>query len=158
MGASRKEALWKEVTAVLHALGPAVKTVKLWRKYWSRLCYDSRKLARDIERERRTTEHQGLQRQPLLSPSRCGPPQYHSLLHPCSLQQHRSLPQQPTSLWGASRAPAALHHHRELMEEVRGMHSAQERIATALELLLGALVPGIAVPAPPSQPPSSPRP
>ncbi|KAL1483998.1 hypothetical protein MTO96_032838 [Rhipicephalus appendiculatus] len=49
-------------------------------------------------------------------------------------------------------------HHRELMEEVRGMRSAQERIATALELLLGALVPGIAAPAPSSQPPPSPRP
>ncbi|KAL1477000.1 hypothetical protein MTO96_017868 [Rhipicephalus appendiculatus] len=166
MGASRKGALWKEVTAALNALGPVVKTAKLWRKYWSRLCYDSRKLARDIQKGEevtsclqqtggriltflyafaggrgeegsevsragswrfwtrrgptprrsgistvkiRTTEHQGLQRQPLLSPSRCGPPQYRSLLHPCSLQQHRSLPQQPTSLWGASRAPAALH-------------------------------------------------
>ncbi|KAL1483635.1 hypothetical protein MTO96_033055 [Rhipicephalus appendiculatus] len=49
-------------------------------------------------------------------------------------------------------------HHRELMEEVRGMRSAQEHIATALELLLGALVPGIALPAPPSQPPPSPQP
>ncbi|KAL1429864.1 hypothetical protein MTO96_015644 [Rhipicephalus appendiculatus] len=52
----------------------------------------------------------------------------------------------------------AREHHRELMEEVRGMRSAQEHIATALELLLGALVPGIALPAPPSQPPPSPQP
>ncbi|KAL1443787.1 hypothetical protein MTO96_030174 [Rhipicephalus appendiculatus] len=52
MGAARKVALWQEVTAALNALVPAVKTVKLWRKYWSRLCYDSRKLAREIERER----------------------------------------------------------------------------------------------------------
>ncbi|KAL1483537.1 hypothetical protein MTO96_033121 [Rhipicephalus appendiculatus] len=55
MGAARKVALWQEVTAALNALGPAVKTVKLWRKYWSRLCYDSRKLARELERERRRT-------------------------------------------------------------------------------------------------------
>ncbi|KAH7956353.1 hypothetical protein HPB52_008455 [Rhipicephalus sanguineus] len=55
MGASRKLALWEELTAALNALGPAVKTVKLWRKYWSRLCCDSRKLAREIERERRRT-------------------------------------------------------------------------------------------------------
>ncbi|KAL1483995.1 hypothetical protein MTO96_032835 [Rhipicephalus appendiculatus] len=52
----------------------------------------------------------------------------------------------------------AREHHRELIEEVRGMRSAQERIATALERLLGALVPGIAVPAPPSQLPPSPQP
>ncbi|KAL1436285.1 hypothetical protein MTO96_049800 [Rhipicephalus appendiculatus] len=49
----------------------------------------------------RTTAHQGLRRQLLLLPSRCGPPQCHSrsrycgLLHPCSLQQHRSLPNGP---------------------------------------------------------------
>ncbi|KAL1483819.1 hypothetical protein MTO96_032936 [Rhipicephalus appendiculatus] len=54
MGAARKVALWQEVTVALNALVPAVKTVKLWRKYWSRLCYDSRKLTREIERERRT--------------------------------------------------------------------------------------------------------
>ncbi|KAL1418289.1 hypothetical protein MTO96_026031 [Rhipicephalus appendiculatus] len=59
MGAARKVALWQEVTAALNALGPAVKTVKLWRKYWSRLCYDSRKLARELERERRRTGEEG---------------------------------------------------------------------------------------------------
>ncbi|KAH7969753.1 hypothetical protein HPB52_021721 [Rhipicephalus sanguineus] len=48
-------ALWAEVSAALNALGPAVKAVRHWRKYWSRLCCDSRKLARDVERERRRT-------------------------------------------------------------------------------------------------------
>ncbi|KAH7939513.1 hypothetical protein HPB52_013455 [Rhipicephalus sanguineus] len=56
MGASRKLALCEELTAALNALGPAVKTVKLWRKYWSWwLCCDSRKQAREIKRERRRT-------------------------------------------------------------------------------------------------------
>ncbi|KAH7955752.1 hypothetical protein HPB52_003623 [Rhipicephalus sanguineus] len=55
MGAARKAALWAEVSAALNALGPAVKVVRHWRKYWSRLCCDGRKLARDIERKRRRT-------------------------------------------------------------------------------------------------------
>ncbi|KAH7956979.1 hypothetical protein HPB52_014029 [Rhipicephalus sanguineus] len=55
MGAARKAALWAEVSDALNALGPAVKAVRHWRKYWSRLCCDSRKLARDVERERRRT-------------------------------------------------------------------------------------------------------
>ncbi|XP_037521152.2 uncharacterized protein LOC119397922 [Rhipicephalus sanguineus] len=48
-------------------------------------------------------------------------------------------------------------HDRELMEEVRGLRSAHERIARALELLVGALVPGHATPtASPQPPPPSP--